>query len=177
MLDSPAQQRIMDFISLMSGYPREKIKTGTDGCGVPVFAVPLQYIANTFLRLACPELIKDEKLRKAVERNSSLMNKYPRLISGSNAICTLLNQDDNIVAKGGALGVYCFGLRKEKLGIAYKVEDGSYDELPLIAATILEFIKYDRHATIERILNQFPKEIKNDCGKLVGEYVPVFKLE
>ncbi|HHW47865.1 MAG TPA: asparaginase [Clostridiaceae bacterium] len=176
-LDSPAQQLIMDFIAQVSEYPREKIKTGVDGCGVPVFAVPLQYIANTFLRLACPELIKDTKLSKTVERNSSLMNKYPRLISGSNAICTLLNEDDNIVAKGGALGVYCFGLRKEKLGVAYKVEDGSYDELPLIAATILEYIKYDSRETIERILKHFPKEIKNDCGKIVGEYVPVFNLE
>jgi len=175
--DSLSQQLIMDYVSLVSEYPRENIKTGTDGCGVPVFAVPIRYMANTFLRLACPQLVKNEEIKPAIERISSLMNKYPRMISGSNAICTLLNEDKNIVAKGGALGVYCFGLRKERLGIAYKVMDGSYDELPLIAVTILKHIGYEKTETIKRVTDQFPFTIKNDCGMEVGKYVIEFKLQ
>ena len=176
-LESPAQQLIMDYISKVSGYPREKIKTATDGCGVPVFAVPARYVANTFLHLACPELIGDDDIRPAAERISSLMNQYPRMISGTNALCTLLNEDADIVAKGGALGVYCFGMRKEKLGVAYKVMDGSYDELPLIAAAILKQIRYDKPETIERLMSRFPTVIKNDCNKKVGEYAAEFKMK
>ena len=176
MLESPVQQLIMDYISKVSGYPRSKIKAATDGCGVPVFAVPAQYVANTYLHLACPELIDNKYLRPAAERISSLMNQYPRMISGTNAICTLLNEDTNIVAKGGALGVYCFGMRNEKLGVAYKVIDGSYDELPFIAANILKQILYDKSETIERLMYQFPTVIKNDNNKNIGKYVAEFNI-
>lgn len=176
-LESPVQQLIIDYLSKISDYPREKIKTATDGCGVTVFAVPAQYVANTFLHLACPELIEDDYIRPAAERISSLMNLYPRMISGTNAICTLLNDDANIVAKGGALGVYCFGMRKEQLGIAFKVMDGSYDELPLITTTILKQIRYDKPKTIEKLMSRFPAIIKNDNNRNVGEYEAEFKIK
>jgi L-asparaginase II len=174
--ESTVQQTILDCISEISAYPRELIGTGTDGCGVPVYALPLRFMANAFLRLACPDLIEDPELRTAATRNASLMNKYPRMISGNGAICSLLCADDNIVAKGGALGVYCFGLRRERLGVAYKISDGSYDELPLIAVSILEQLGYSGTDTIDRLRDRFPKTIRNDCGVEVGEYLPVFRL-
>ena len=104
------------------------------------------------------------------------MNENPDIISGTNAICTSLLMDDNIVAKGGAQGVYCFGLKEEKLGFSLKVMDGSEEQWPLIVASILEQIEYKNKDTIQRLYNLSQKEIYNDNNKLVGNKEAVFKL-
>lgn len=175
-IEHPAQQEILDYISEISGYTRENIGLGVDGCGVPVFAMPMKYLANTFLRLACPDLIENKAIAQAVTKITDLMNKNYEMVSGTNRICSLLLMDKNIVAKGGAKGVYCFGLREEKLGFAIKIMDGSEDEWPFIVAAILENIDYKNKSTIKRLYDTFPIEIKNDNNKIVGYNKVVFEL-
>ncbi|NLO83145.1 MAG: asparaginase [Clostridiales bacterium] len=175
-IEHPVQQLIKEHISIISGYPEDDIQIGVDGCGVPVFAMPLKFLANAFLRLACPDLISDNAVRGAVERIVTLMNAHPEMIAGTRSVCSTLLQDDNIVAKGGAMGVYCFGLKKERLGFVLKIEDGSADEWPLIIASILEQIGYSNKATIERLNTSFPNEIKNDNGFIVGSKKACFIL-
>jgi L-asparaginase II len=167
-IENPAQQEILKHISMVSEYPVEDIKIGTDGCGVPVFAMPLKYLANAYLRLACPDLIQDEDVRCAVQRITKLMNDNYEMVSGTGRICSLLLMDRNIVAKGGAKGTYCFGLKKERLGFAIKVMDGSEDEWPLIVVSILEQINYENKETIKRLKEAFPEELNNDNNKIVG---------
>lgn len=175
-IEHPVQQLIKEHIAMISGYPEEDIQIGVDGCGVPVFAMPLIFIANAYLRLACPDLIRDAQVRAAVEKITSLMNAYPEMIAGTNRVCSLLLQDDNIVAKGGAMGVYCFGLKKERLGFVLKIEDGSSDEWGIIIASILEQIGYDNKETIQRLRAVFPSEIKNDNGRVIGMRKVKFRL-
>jgi len=98
------------------------------------------------------------------------------MVAGTNMICSSLLMDDNIVAKGGAKGVYCFGLRKEKMAFALKVMDGSEDKWPMIVAAILEQIGYDRQETIERMYALCPKQFANGNGTIVGENRAVFRL-
>lgn len=69
-----------------------------------------------------------------------MMNKHPKMVASEKFICTSLLEDSNIVAQGGAQGVYCFGLKKERLGFALKVANGSEDVWPNIIASILEQI-------------------------------------
>lgn len=167
-ISNPAQQEILNYISVISDYPREKVQFGTDGCGVPVFAMPIKYLAKAYMRMACPDLIADVEVRKAVEKITRLMNENYEMVSGTNLICSLLLMDKNIVAKGGAKGVYCFGLKKERLGFAIKILDGSEEEWPFIVAAILEQINYKNKETIERLYSVFPLNIKNDNNKIVG---------
>jgi len=167
-IKSPAQQEILEHISIIAGYPKDNIKIGTDGCGVPVFAMPLKYLANAYLRMACPELIEDKDIREAVVKITRLMNENPEMVSNTNLICSILLRDKNIVAKGGAKGVYCFGLKEEKLGFAIKVMDGSEEEWPFIVASILEQINYKNKETISSLYKNFPLEVKNDNNKIVG---------
>ncbi|MEG2935859.1 MAG: asparaginase, partial [Clostridium sp.] len=89
----------------------------------------------------------------------------------------LLNEDPNIVAKGGAKGVYCFGLKEERLGISIKIIDGSEDEWPIIVATILEQLNYKNKETIQRLRRVYPNTVINDNKKNVGESKVVFKLK
>lgn len=175
-INSPAQQEILSHISMISGYPREQIKVGTDGCGVPVFAMPMKNLAMAYMKMACPDTIGDELTRDAVIKLTKLMNENYEMVSGTDLICSLLLMDDNIVAKGGAKGVYCFGLRDERLGFSIKIIDGSEEEWPLIVASILEQINYKNKDTIDRIKRVFPRVIVNDNNKEVGESIVRFKL-
>jgi len=175
-INSPAQQEILSHISMISGYPREQIKVGTDGCGVPVFAMPMKNLAMAYMKMACPDTIGDELTRDAVIKLTKLMNENYEMVSGTDLICSLLLMDDNIVAKGGAKGVYCFGLRDERLGFSIKIIDGSEEEWPLIVASILEQINYKNKDTIDRLKRVFPRVIVNDNNKKVGESIVRFKL-
>lgn len=175
-INNPAQQEILDHIALIADYPRKDIKVGVDGCGVPVFAMPIKYLAKTFLRMACPDLIEDKEIRKAVTKITKLMNENYEMVSGTKLICSLLLRDSNIVAKGGAKGVYCFGLKEERMGFAIKVMDGSEEEWPIIIASILEQINYKNKDTINRLYKTFPLEVKNDNDKIVGLSKVKFKL-
>jgi len=175
-INSPAQQEILSYISMISEYPREYIKIGTDGCGVPVFAMPMKNLAMAYMKMACPYTIGDELTRDAVIKITKLMNENYEMVSGTDLICSLLLMDNNIVAKGGAKGVYCFGLRDERLGFSIKIIDGSEEEWPLIVASILEQINYKNKDTIDRLKRVFPRVIVNDNNKEVGESIVRFKL-
>ena len=47
--ESRTQQEILGIISMMTDVAQEDIKTGVDGCGVPVYAVPFHSIATSYL--------------------------------------------------------------------------------------------------------------------------------
>ncbi|MUK88230.1 asparaginase [Ornithinibacillus sp. L9] len=175
-VDHPLQQHILKLLSELSEVPLAKIHSGLDGCGVPVFAIPLQNMALTYLKLACSELIGDLQVQKAVKQMTSVMNKHPRIVASENFICSELLQDQNIVAKGGAQGVYCFGLKKERMGFALKVLNGSEDVWPVIVASILEQIGYKNKETIARLRALKPSIITNDAGVEVGKVHEKFSL-
>ncbi|QJD85423.1 asparaginase [Cohnella herbarum] len=174
--DHPAQKRIAAIAAELSECPIEDIRIGTDGCGFPVFGMPLRNMALAFLKLACPDLIEDGALREAVKKVTRLMNAYPTLISADYLICPNLLMDDNIVAKGGAKGIYCFALKKERLAFALKVVDGSEDEWPIAVASILEQIGYANQDTIARMYKIGSPDIRNDNGLIIGENRSVFTL-
>ncbi len=175
-VDHPLQQLILKTLSYLSETPLSDIHVGVDGCGVPVFAIPLHNMAITSLKLACPDLIDDLELREAVERMTTIMNNEFNMVASDHFICSTLLQDRNIVAKGGAKGVYCFGLKKERLGFALKVLDGSEDVWPNVIASILEQIDYENKETIANIRSLRPSIIKSDGGIEVGAIREVFAL-
>lgn len=175
-VDHPLQQEIIDTIADLAAIGRDDISLGVDGCGLPVFALPLSALATAYMKLACPERIEDEPTREAVRNITRAMNRYPEMVGGTGRVDSLILQDDNIVAKGGFKGVYCFGLKKEKIGIAFKVLDGSEEEWGLIVQTILEQIGYSEAKTIELLKQHCMKDIYNDGGKKVGYTETVFQL-
>lgn len=174
--DHPAQREILETLAYLAGIPVEEVGLGTDGCGFPVFALPLNALATAFLKLACPDLIDNADIRAAVVTIVRRMNAHSEMVAGTDRICSSLLLDPNIVAKGGAKGVYCFGLKKERLAFAYKVLDGSEDEWPLIAASILEQIGYGDQATIDRMHELAPADIRNDNKRVIGRNQAEFTL-
>ncbi|GIP45200.1 asparaginase [Paenibacillus sp. J45TS6] len=173
----PVQQEIKQIISQLGEIDPSDMAAGVDGCGFPVFALPISTMATAFLKLACPDLIEDEETRKAAEVITAAMNKAPEMVGGTGRVDSVLLHDDNIVAKGGFQGVFCLALRKERLGISFKVLDGSDEEWGLIVKSILTQIGYDNAETIQRLTEQFPGEIRNDARTVVGKAESAFILE
>ncbi|HJF32137.1 MAG TPA: asparaginase [Sporosarcina psychrophila] len=175
-LEHHVQQLSLAAMADMANYPKEDIGIGIDGCGFPVYAMPLQHIAQAYLKLACPDLIQQPKMREAVVKITGYMNAHPEMIASHDFICSVLLADLNIVAKGGAKGVYGFALKKERMSFALKVMDGSELVWSIIIASILEQINYEKRQTIERLYELVPKEIINDNLTIVGERKVVFDL-
>ena len=174
--EQSVQQEIIDTIAYMADVAPESIGLGTDGCGLPVFALPLKSLATAYLKLACPDLIDDEPTRTAVTTITTAMNAHPEMVSGHGRLDTILLEDDNIIAKGGFKGVYCFGLRRERLGIAFKILDGSEEEWGLIVQSILNQLGYIGESTLEKLRTAFSGAIYNDGGTRVGHADTEFRL-
>jgi len=146
----------------------DEVRTATDGCGVPVFATPLKNIAVAFKNLACVDTIGDEALRRAAAGFIPRMHKYPHMISGTGRLCTFLNGDGNIVAKGGANGVYGFGLKKQRAGVAFKCADGTTAAWPLLIMEALRTLGALSGETRQNLETFGPAVILNDNGVAVG---------
>ncbi|USB32613.1 asparaginase [Paenibacillus sp. YPG26] len=174
--EHPVQQEILTTLAVLAELPRESIGLGTDGCGFPVFALPLSSLAKAYLKLACPDQIQDTATREAVVQITAAMNAHPVLVGGSGRVDSILLQDTNIVAKGGFKGVYCFSLKKERLGVALKILDGSEEEWGLVVLRTLEQLDYNNQVTLERLRSAFDTGIYNDAGKKVGYAEADFEL-
>lgn len=175
--DHPVQREILATLAGLADFPQDQIALGTDGCGFPVFALPLSALAAAYLKLACPDLIADPATAEAAATITAAMNRYPMLVAGTGRVDSILLEDPNIVAKGGFKGVYAFALRRERLAISFKVLDGSEEEWGMIVLAVLEQLGYKNEETLRKLRDAFPSSITNDEGWKVGHTETAFTLE
>jgi len=173
--ESPAQHEVIRTIKTIS--ETDSVDVAIDGCGVPVFAVSMRNIAAAFKNLACIDTIKDDPLRNAAASFIPRIHEYPHMMRGTGYLCSLLNNDPNIIAKGGANGIYGFGLKKERLGISFKLVDGTEHTWPLIVLTILREFGCLSRETAERLDTLHPQIIYNDNDLEVGHRIPAFEIK
>lgn len=182
----PLQKEIMKIISIIYGF--EDIKVGIDGCSAPVFAVPLQSLARSYLTLISCKLdgkqmeiarkygYSIDEIENALKiiKNSILEN--PQMIAGNEGLCTLLISlyGGSCIAKVGAAGLYCAGINdfttKKDISIALKISDGSIAAAEFALVSILyrlNILPSSRSKYIDEIL--FKKNL-NEHKKPVGEY-------
>lgn len=175
-VDSAAQQEILRCMAILSEYPQEQVQIGIDGCGVPVFAVPMKNIAAAFKNIACIDTIQDEVLRDAARRYIPRIHRHPLMMRGTGYLCSLINYDPNLVAKGGANGVYGIGLKKERIGISLKLKDGTEAVWPILIKEIFRQIGYYNEDTFRMLDSLNSGTAINDNGTPVGTCKAVFQL-
>lgn len=168
-VDHPVQQEILQLVSELSEIPVDEIHHGTDGCRLPIYGVPLKNMSLSYLKFAAPDMIQSQQNRDVITKIGTVMNEHPDIVASHDFICTTLLEDSNIVAKGGAQGVYCLALRKERLSIALKVLSGTELLWPVLVADILEKLNYDNQETIDRLRRLSDGKIRNDSGHVVGD--------
>ncbi|PJA27025.1 MAG: asparaginase [candidate division Zixibacteria bacterium CG_4_9_14_3_um_filter_46_8] len=124
--DHPCQKMILKAVADACHYPTEKIGRGVDGCGAPVFALPLKNIAQGMAQLLSPNTVPRE-IAKVYSGITLAMREYPEMVSGEGRFDYEIAKVTNgrIISKAGAEGVQLFGLPDARIGGAIKIEDGS----------------------------------------------------
>lgn len=176
-LDHPLQQELLETISGFCKYPKEKVIIGIDGCGVPVYGLPVYNWALAYAYLADPTVLTQDR-QKSVEIITDAMIAHPEMVGGTDRICTDLMRVSrgNLVAKAGAEGVYCVGIKDQKLGFAIKMEDGSpRGRGPAIIEALKQLGALDKQQLEELKSHHYP-ENRNHRNDLCGVVKPVFKL-
>ena len=95
----PVQRRMAEVLSDMGGLDLKDAPRGTDGCGIPVIAMPLSAMALGMARLANPDGLSPARAA-ACRRVFAAMAGHGRLVAGRGRFDTLANE-----AGGGAFVV------------------------------------------------------------------------
>ena len=118
------QRQVTASTEVMTGLSLADQRPGLDGCGIPVFAIPLQRLALAMARLVDPVDLADD-LPSATRR---VVHAASRAfwVSGTGRTEMEIAEVaiEPVVTKGGAEGVFAAGLPKRGLGIALKAADG-----------------------------------------------------
>ncbi|MBN1230525.1 MAG: asparaginase [Anaerolineales bacterium] len=186
--DHPVQQTIIQTFSEMTSVLIEDIILGTDGCSVPVFAIPLYNAALAYARLACPDSL-DKPREKACEKITHAMTAYPEMVAGPDRFDTdLMNcLGTKLFCKSGAEAFFAMGIKKgalsqgsPALGITIKVSDGDSNNraIPGIALEILNQLGLLDASAAENLSRYWPRtQLTNSRGLVVGFGQPNFTLE
>jgi L-asparaginase II len=130
----PCQEAMRDEIARAAGVESASLPAAIDGCGVLTFALPLAGAAQLFGRL--PELEGGDRVVEA-------MRRHPELLRGRVAAdVELMAAVDGWSAKGGAEGLFC-ACSADGLGLALKVEDGSFRAIVPALGEILRRLDVD----------------------------------
>ncbi|MFZ2330063.1 MAG: asparaginase [Atribacterota bacterium] len=181
-IDHPVQQMILEDISSMCQYPKEKIYIGVDDCGVPVFGLPIEYMSNAYARIANWEIL-NKKYKKIAKKVFLSMVRNPYIIGGTDRFDTDLMKvaNGNLLAKSGADGVFCIGIRKEGthlgMGITTKIESGNIKFLPMAVIQVLKQLKILSETQLNKLNKYIPEGINNLRCEKVGHFVSDFELK
>ena len=170
--ENPAEQCILDFCARVSDVKTAEMPIGVDGCGIPVYAVPLRNAALSFLRLATLEGVnaEDAAVLRIVR---DAMIAFPEYVSATGEFDALLMEAGNgsIVCKAGAEGVHGVGVLSPGLGLVAKVLDGTARARgPAVLAMlkglgVLSPAQQTKLADLERPI------VYNRAGRAVGEII------
>lgn len=125
-IDHPVQTMIADVVAEMTGHDLDPASHGIDGCGIPVFAIPLERLATGMARLADPADLSDE-LATAASRLVTVLPEAAFWVSGTGRMEMRLAEvaTEPVIAKTGAEGVFMAALPNRGIGIALKARDGN----------------------------------------------------
>lgn len=174
-LTHPVQQLILAAVADSVGLQPEQIGTGVDGCGVPVFWLPIHNMAWAYARLAQPEKGQWGEREVHIRTIRDAMCANPRVIGGTDFFETVLMTvtKGRILAKAGAESIYCLGALPEGVGIAYKIDDGGARAVAPVGIALLKRLGLISAAEHKELLTHFPPEIKNHRGDIVGMFEPI----
>jgi L-asparaginase II len=166
-LAHPVQQRVLQTLSTWSSSAAAEIVVGTDGCGLPTFALPLDAVA-----LACARFAAAAVTPSPAKSIVDVMTQHPEYVAGTGRLCTRLMQiaaSRRLFAKVGAEGYYCAGVPALALGLALKVEDGAKraSEPALLAA--LRAVDALNDVELDTLREFSRPSVLNTRGEVVGE--------
>ena len=172
----PVQHEMIRTSADITGLMPKDITLGIDGCGVPVFAMPLYNMALAYAHLALPNACPQER-QIALRTIGAAMVKHPHFVAGTNRLDTVLMQATNgrILAKLGAEGVYNVSIMNEGIGLALKIEDGNIRAIDPVIIEALNRMGYLLPAELEKLQYRQQVLVKNHRKETIGIIKAVFE--
>lgn len=170
--EHPLQIEILKIISEYSEYDKDQIKIVVDGCGLPVFFLPLKNIAVAYKNLSLKLNLYESKVRRLL----SACLKHPEMIGGTDRLCTdvIKITGGRIFIKVGAEALYAGFNCKTKEAFAFKVEDGGQRALNIFLVLLLKRLDWLYPNEIDSLQKYFNLSIKNSRNEIVGKIEAVF---
>ena len=139
--DHPVQQRLLAMLSEMGDADLTSAPRGADGCGIPVFGMPLKAMAQALARMADPKGLSANRAA-AAKRVFQAMTAHPRLVAGPGRFDTLAMEAAKgaVAIKTGAEGMYAGIVPGLGLGIALKIDDGAKRAAEIAMAAVLKLL-------------------------------------
>jgi L-asparaginase II len=105
---------------------------GVDGCGIPVYGLPLRALATMYARLAVEP-------GPPAQRAVAAMRVEPYLVGGRDREDTAIMQEaPDLIVKEGAEALNCAASLSSGIGVAVKVADGGYRAAGPAIVAVLE---------------------------------------
>jgi L-asparaginase II len=167
---NPAEQRILDFCARVSGTTVAEMPTGVDGCGIPVYAVPLRNAAVSFMRLVTPGGVSDEEA-VALQTVRDAMIAFPEYVSGTGEFDARLMQTagGSIASKAGAEGVHGVAVLPQGVGLVCKILDGAVRARGPAVLAMLRGLQLLSEAQLTKLADLERPIVYNRAGRAVGE--------
>lgn len=160
------KNKIYELCEIESNYPVTK-----DGCGVPIYAMPLKNMIKGYLNLFLDE--KYSKIKEAFINN-------PYLIGGEDRLDTaIMGVNENLIAKVGAGGLCIVVNLKTKEGLIIKIMDC---DMKARAVCLIEALKQldwldQNMLKNDLIKSQNKKDILTLHGEKIGEGKCAFQFQ
>ncbi len=154
VISHPLQQaiknKIYDLCELDNEFPITK-----DGCGVPIYSMPLYNILKGYINLFCNPYYKKIK--------NAFLN-YPYIIGGENRTDTkIIKNSKNLIAKVGAGGLIVVVNTELEQGFVVKICDSNMDAREIVAIDYINKLDWGKI-----VVNH---DIKTNHGDVVGQIV------
>lgn len=166
--DHPLQKQIRDIAGKLGGLDMDKAPYGTDGCGLPIYYLPM----SSFAKMGAAYLDPDKsEFGEALKQVRKAWRENSLMVGGTLTLDTRLTEVTNgrLIAKIGAQGNYiCLDLEKGRC-LVFKIDSGS--EVAREQA-LMDFLCEGGHlAPLEEkeLRRLVTREIVNWEGKAVGE--------
>ena len=178
-MEHPVQQMIIQEIAQMTEVPKDNIGVGIDGCGVPVFFLPLKQLALAYAKLTEPYSSKEQSKDSPLARMMKAVLNHPEMIAGDERICTDIMRTlrNRVFAKTGADGGYALSIMDKGLGVGIKVEDGNSRALHSVVIETLNQLGLLHEKERKNLSRYHHPVILNYQREEVGVIEPVFRLE
>ena len=140
-------------IEAVTGCELSRTPSGTDGCSIPTYAIPLRQLAHGFARAATGVGLRTGHAAAALRLRRAVA-KAPFMVGGTARFDTRVMQalGERVFCKVGAEGMYCAALPEAGLGIAIKVDDGNTSRACEVAMAALIEAFVPLHNEDERAL-------------------------
>lgn len=169
----PVQKLVRDTVAELAGCDPIGADPGIDGCGIPVYPIPLRGLATAMTAFARPEAL-DPARGDAVRAIRESMIAHPYLVAGRDRFCTLVIRTlaPNVLVKTGAEGVFCAVLLDRGLGIALKIDDGATRASEVTMGGVLRALDAISDSQHAELASKLEPDVRNVAGAKVGTIRP-----